>query len=561
MRFFILLFLFIVPLQQAHGQIGWTKSFDNGLVVTADKYASEVGRQILQQGGNAVDAAVAVQFALAVTLPRAGNIGGGGFMVVYLASGEVTALDFREKAPAAASPDMYIRNGKFDQNLSWEGPLAVGVPGTVDGMINAHTRYGKLPLKTVLEPAIQLARKGYILTYSQASDMNAHAERFKKFEAAANYFTKKNGKPFEEGERFVQEDLASTLEKISQKGRDGFYSGSVGDAIVREMKKAGGLITREDLSHYESKWREPVHTSFRGYDVYIMPPPSSGSIAIAQILAMIDDYPLEKMGHNSANYIHVVAEAMRRAFADRAYFLGDPDFWDIPQAKLLTKEYNRQRMESFSTDSVTTSASLSHGIIPEYHESNQTTHFSIIDTEGNAVAVTTTLNGSFGSHVAIGGAGFLLNNEMDDFSSQPGIPNAFGLIGGEANAIKPGKRMLSSMSPAIVAKDGKARMVLGAAGGPKIITATLQCFLNKAVFGMNAQQAISAPRFHHQWLPDVLFMEPYALNPDTRIRLEKMGYTIKQSDYLGRGHIIFVDDKSKLTSGTDPRGDGFASGY
>lgn len=563
----LLLLLFVLPVESLDAQVFTSKSYANGLVVSADGYASDVGKEILDKGGNAVDAAVAVQFALAVTLPRAGNIGGGGFMVIRLANGETAALDFREVAPGKATRDMYVKNGEFQRDLSWEGALAVGVPGTVDGMIRALQQYGRLPLDVVIQPAIDLARNGYPLSFSHAKDLNNHKETFRKYLASARYFTKgdfistNDSTQWKEGDLFVQEDLAHTLERIARFGREGFYSGPVADAIVNEMNRYGGLITHKDLRNYESKWRTPITTSFRGYELNIMPPPSSGSIAVGQILKMIESYPLEDMGHNSADYVHLVSEAMRRAFADRTYFLGDPDFWEIPISELMSSEYNNRRMESFSMDTATASTELTHGIVPSYTESSETTHFSIVDENGNAVSVTTTLNGSFGSHVSVTGAGFLLNNEMDDFSAQPGEPNAYGLLGGEANAIEPGKRMLSSMTPVIASKNGKVRMVLGAAGGPRIITATIQNFLNSAVFDMSAQQAVSVPRFHHQWFPDGILYDDFGLSPDTKSILSQRGHNMMEFYGIGRSHMILVDDNGILHSGVDPRGDGGASGY
>lgn len=560
-RILLLAFTLLFTTQTLTAQVLTSKSYENGIIVSADYHASEIGKQILQQGGNAIDAAVAVQFALAVTLPRAGNIGGGGFMVVHMADGETNTLDFREKAPERATRNMYVRNGEFKSDLSWEGILAVGVPGTVDGMVKAIERYGRMPLDMVIQPAIKLAREGYPLSYTQAQDLNNHKDTFKKYQASARYFNTGDSTLFEEGDLFVQEDLAQTLERIARFGREGFYSGPVADAIVNEMDRYRGLIEYRDLRNYESVWREPVVADFQGYKLHIMPPPSSGSVAIAQILEMIDDYPLAEMGHNSAEYVHVVSEAMRRAFADRSYYLGDPDFVDIPMEELLSEEYNSNRMTSFRDDRATRSESLEHGEIAGVLESSETTHFSIVDKDGNAVSVTTTLNGSFGSHVSVNGAGFLLNNEMDDFSAQPGEPNAYGLIGAEANAIEPGKRMLSSMSPTIVTKDGKVDMVLGAAGGPRIITATLQSFLNKAVFGMRSQQATAQPRFHHQWLPDMIFFDDFGLSPDTQQALEERGHRLFPMPGIGRAHNIYVDQNGHLNSGVDPRGDGHASGY
>ena len=561
LSFLSLLLIFCSGPEQTFSQVGWTKAYDHAVVVTADGHASEVGKQILKEGGNAVDAAVAVQFALAVTLPRAGNIGGGGFMVIQMADGTSASLDFREKAPLQAGRDMYIRNGEVVPELSREGALAVGVPGVIDGMIKALEKYGNLPLETVMMPAIKLARDGFRLSWLQAEDLNAHADDFKNYESSAMYFTKTSGEHFEEGDLFVQKDLAETLERISVRGRQGFYSGKTADLIVSEMQKQGGLITYKDLSEYESVWRQPVKAQYRGYELSIMPPPSSGSIAIAQIMSMLAGYDLKELGFNSAKYIHLLTETMRRAFADRAYFLGDPDFVNIPRDTLLSESYNNNRMESFSWEKATPSRELDHGTIPSFSESAETTHFSIVDDEGNAAAVTTTLNGSFGSHVSVGGAGFLLNNEMDDFTAKPGEPNMFGLIQGEANAVEPGKRMLSSMSPAIVTKEGNVRMVLGSAGGPRIITATFMSFLNMAVFGMNAQEAISAPRFHHQWMPDKLYYEAFGISPDTRELLEAKGHELEVRPTVGRGHIIYIGEDNTRHGAADPRGEGTVEGF
>ncbi|WP_249066972.1 gamma-glutamyltransferase [Halalkalibaculum roseum] len=561
--FVVILFLYSGLQNPAISQVGWTKAYENAAVVTAESHASKAGKQILSEGGNAVDAAVAVQFALAVTLPRAGNIGGGGFMVIQKADGTSISLDFREKAPLKSSRDMYIRNGELVPELSREGALAVGVPGVVDGMIKALERYGNLPLETVMKPAIKLASEGYRLSWVQAEDLNAHAEDFRNYDSSSGYFTKPSGEQFEEGDLFVQKDLAKTLRRISTMGRKGFYSGKTADLIVGEMQKLGGLITYKDLNEYESVWRKTVKAHYQDYELAIMPPPSSGSIAIAQIMKMLDSYDLKELGFNSADYIHLITETMRRAFADRAYFLGDPDFVDIPGDTLLSDAYNENRMETFNWDASTPSRELDHGDIPtfQYSESSETTHFSIVDAEGSAVAVTTTLNGSFGSHVSVGGAGFLLNNEMDDFTAKPGEPNMFGLIQGEANAVQPGKRMLSSMSPTIVTKDGKVRMVLGAAGGPRIITATFMSFLNMAVFGMNAREAISAPRFHHQWMPDKLYYEAFGISPDTRELLEAKGHELEMRPTVGRGHIIYVDENNRRHGAADPRGNGTVEGY
>jgi gamma-glutamyltranspeptidase/glutathione hydrolase len=559
---FFALFLFLIsPSTKTYAQAGWAKSYENAVVVTGEARASLVGKQILKQGGNAVDAAVAVQFALAVTLPRAGNLGGGGFMVIHMADGTNTTLDFRERAPFNAGRDMYLRNGEYVPHLSRRGALAAGVPGTVDGMITALKRFGRLPLETVLQPAIDLAENGYQLSWTQADILNEYANAFEKYDGSAQYFLPEDGEKWKEGDLFVQKDLAATLRRIAWFGRDGFYSGKTADLIVQEMRQQGGIITYEDLEEYHSIWREPVEATFRGYKLYIMPPPSSGSIAIHQILDMLKPYDLKELGFNSAKYVHLVTEAMRRAFADRAYFMGDPDFVEIPRQKLLNDEYSEERMESFSWHHATDSDEFAHGEIPSFSESTETTHFSIIDEDGNAVSVTTTLNGNFGSKVAVSGAGFFLNNEMDDFTAEPGEPNMFGLIQGKANSIEPGKRMLSSMSPTIVTKNGKVRMVLGAAGGPRIITATLHNFLNLAAFGMEPGQAISAPRFHHQWMPDKLYFEEFGLNPDTKELLKEKGHNVTERGSLGRAHIIYVDEEGLKYGAADPRGNGTAEGY
>lgn len=558
---FAVLFLTGSGLSETFAQAGWTKAYDHASVVTVEKQASQIGRQILEQGGNAVDAAVAVQFALAVTTPRAGNIGGGGFMILYMSDGTTTALDFREKAPGLASQHMFLKNGVYQPELSRSSILASGVPGVVDGMIKAIERYGRLPLEAVMIPAIKLAREGYHLSWKQAQELNGHVRSFKQYEGSKKYFTKPGGEPFKEGDLFIQQDLANTLERIARFGREGFYSGQTAEMIVEEMERHNGLISYRDLRNYESKWRTPVQVTFRGYELNIMPPPSSGSIAIAQMLNMLNSYNLKQLGFNSADYIHLLTEAMRRAFADRAYFLGDPDFVDVPQKKLISEQYNNDRMQSFSWEQAGSSTEIGHGPVPGFSESSQTTHFSIVDDDGNAVAVTTTLNGSFGNHISVTGAGFLLNNEMDDFTAHPDEPNMFGLIQGKGNAIEPEKRMLSSMSPAIVTKDGSVRMVLGAGGGPRIITAILQNFLNISVFGMNAQQALSAPRFHHQWLPDKLYYEPFGITKDTRQKLQQKGHQLSEFESIGRSHIIYVDEKGKRHGAADPRAKGYVAGY
>ncbi|HYW35113.1 MAG TPA: gamma-glutamyltransferase [Balneolaceae bacterium] len=553
---------FISTPQKVFAQVGWTKTYDHAVVVTGNKIASRVGKKILKNGGNAVDAAVAVQFAMAVTQPRAGNIGGGGFMVLHIKDGSNRALDFREKAPHKASRNMYIRHGKYIPSLSRDSAIASGVPGVVAGMAKAEKNYGDLTLKKVIAPAIKLAKNGFRLTWFQAQMLNRNAASFKNYKASTKYFTKANGQPYHEGDLFVQKDLAKTLKRIARHGRAGFYSGKTANLIVKEEKKQGGIIDHQDLKNYKSIWRNPVQATYHGFHLHIMPAPSSGGVAIAQMLEMLKPYDLKKLGFNSAKYVHLLTEVMRRAFADRAYFMGDPNFVNIPRDTLLSKSYNRNRMKSFSWNHATRSRSLSHGNIPSFHVSRQTTHFSIVDSAGDAVAVTTTLNGFYGNHISIGGAGFLMNNEMDDFASKPGKPNMYGLIQGEANAIRPGKRMLSSMSPTVVTKNNKVRMVLGAAGGPMIINTVLETFLDLSVFGMNAQQAISAPRFHNQWMPDTLYYEKYGLNKDTRRRLKALGHHLKISRYnIGVGHIIYINKNGKREGGVDPRGNGSAEGF
>lgn len=559
--FALSLFFLLIPLSLI-AQIHEPPTFQNGVVSSADRYASEAGLDILKQGGNAVDAAVAVQFALAVTLPRAGNIGGGGFMVLRLEDGSVKMLDFREKAPHNAYREMFLDDeGEFDPDKSQVGGLASGVPGTVDGMISALERHGTLPLEVVMEPAIRLAMDGYRLSRSQARSLNNAAENLARFEGSKNAFLRPDGESWSEGDLFVQSDLGQTLTRIARMGRRGFYSGITANLIIQEMQRSGGIITMRDLRDYRSEWREPVKTSFRGYDLYMMPPPSSGGLVMKQVLGMIDDRLDDEPGFNSAEYVHLVSEALRRAFADRNYWLGDPDFTDIPQDELLSESYLQSRMESFDPDRATSSEEISHGEFSSWSEAFETTHFNVVDSRGNTVAVNTTLNGSFGSYVTVTGAGFLLNNEMDDFSAKPGEPNMFGLIGAEANSIEPGKRMLSSMSPTIAVKDGQTRFVGGGAGGPRIITATLQNFLNMALFGMNATEAVTAPRFHHQWLPDRLLVEPLWFSPDTLEKLREKGHEIQYVNSLALIHTIMIDEDGRLTGAADSRANGAVLGY
>lgn len=563
---FLLFFLFIIlggNSVQLSAQVGFTKSFDHAAVVSATREASEAGIEIIQKGGNAVDAAVAVKFALAVTFPAAGNLGGGGFLVLRQADGSSFAIDFREMAPAAAHRDMYLdENREVINRLSTYGHLASGVPGTVDGMLNALDRFGTLPREVVLEPAIRLAREGFTLSWREANALNRNRNRFAEFESSAMYFTRDLDNPFKEGDLFVQEDLAKTLERISTYGRDGFYAGETADLIVAEMQNNGGIITHEDLMNYRSVWRDPLKVNYKDYELLIMSPPSSGGIAIGQLLNMVEPYNLKSMGYNTPESVHLISEAMRRVYADRAEYLGDPDFYDVPSVQLLDKTYSGKRMSDFRPGRASSSEDVSHGKLVAFNEPDQTTHFSVVDNHGNAVSLTTTINSGYGSFVSIGGAGFLMNNEMDDFSIKPGVPNQFGLLGGDANAIEPGKRMLSSMTPTIVSQNGDLRMVLGTPGGSTIITTVFQVFINVAEYGMNIQQAVAAPRFHHQWYPDQIYFEPFTFNKHTRERLEWFGHTVfERPFYTGQSNCIFVSTDGRIETGVDPRGDNYAAGF
>ena len=536
---------------------------EKAMVVSAHPLASKIGVDILKQGGSAVDAAIAVQFALAVAYPAAGNIGGGGFMVIRLANGLTKTLDFREKAPLAATADMYLDKDKnVIDRLSIDGHLAVGVPGTVDGMIKAYDEFSKInDFKKLVQPAVDLANKGFQLTEREAKNLNGNKERFNKLNTATPAFVKESGE-WKKGDLLLQKDLGRTLELIRDNGEAGFYEGEVADKLVAEMKAGGGIITHEDLKKYEAKWREPLISKYKNYEIISMPPPSSGGIALLQMLGMVENYPLKEWGFHDSKTIHVMAEAERRAFADRATHLGDMDFYSVPVSNLLDKSYLAKRMESFNPDQATNSDDILAGNFA-IAESNQTTHFSVVDGEGNAVSVTTTLNGGYGSKVVVNGGGYLLNNEMDDFSSKPGVPNMFGLIGAEANKIEPEKRMLSSMTPTIVTKDGQLQMVIGTPGGSTIITSVFQVFLNVTEFDMGMSEAINAPRFHHQWRPDMLFTEKDAFSSEINATLEKLGHKtkVRGSGKIGRFEGILVLPNGKLEGGADIRGDDSAEGY
>ncbi|XAH26156.1 gamma-glutamyltransferase [Xylophilus sp. GW821-FHT01B05] len=497
---------------------------ENGMVVSAQHLATRVGVDVLKRGGNAVDAAVAVGYALAVVYPAAGNLGGGGFMTVQLADGRKTFLDFREKAPLAATADMYLgADGNVVKGLSTRGHLAVGVPGTVSGMEYAREKYGTLSRAALLAPAIRYAERGFVLEQGDIDMFNTANEDFRKDAASAAIFLNK-GQPFAVGDRIVQKDLAKTLQAISQKGTDGFYKGRVGHAIVASSRAGKGIITQTDLDEYSTREMAPVECDYRGYRVVSAPPPSSGGVVICEMLNILEGYPLKELGWGAAQAVHYQIEAMRHAYVDRNSYLGDPDFVKNPLDRLLDKAYAEKIRAVIDPAKAGVSQDIKPGVAP--HEGSNTTHYSIADKWGNAVSVTYTLNDWFGARVTAGGTGVLLNDEMDDFTAKIGVPNIYGLVQGEANAIAPGKRPLSSMSPTIVSKDGKPVMVLGTPGGSRIITAVLLTMLNAIDYGMNVQEAVDAPRFHQQWLPDLTNVEPYALSPDTRKLLEQMGHKL-----------------------------------
>lgn len=531
------------------------------MVTAQEPTATDVGVAVLKSGGNAVDAAVAIGFALAVTHPYAGNIGGGGFMLARFADGRTTFVDFREAAPLAASRDMYL-DAKGDVTRdSLEGWRAAGVPGTVRGLELAHKQYGRKSWAELIRPAVELARKGFPLSYAQAETLRSErtVQLLDRFPESKRIFLK-NGALFEAGDILRQPELARTLDRIARKGAREFYEGETAKTLAAEMTKAGGLITREDLAHYRAIERKPIEGDYKGHHIITSPPPSSGGIGILQMLGMLENSGYEKAGSGSAASIHFVAECMRRFYADRSEYFGDPDFYHVPLRGLLDPEYIRMRAASIDRERATPSDRIGAGQ-PSKAESTETTHYNVVDAEGNAVAVTYTLNGGFGNGVTVPGLGFLLNNEMDDFAAKPGYENMFHLVQGESNAIAPRKRPLSSMTPTIVTRDGKVEMLLGAPGGSRIITAVLQVFLNVVDFGMNIQDAIDAPRFHHQWKPDDLEHER-GISPDTLAALKARGHNIEDLRYTvtARVDVIRVD-KGWLEGGSDGRGAGKAAGY
>jgi len=558
--FALIIFALFLSLPKLLLSVSFTpESCKQAMVVTADPIATEVGLEVLRQGGNAVDAAVAVGFALAVTYPEAGNIGGGGFMLIRTGQ-EISALDYRETAPAAATPDMYLdENGRVVTNASTFGYRSCGVPGTVRGLWKAHKKYGRLSWKKLLQPAIRLAQEGFLLDAYRARLFNAFKDSLAKFPATKKIFVKKNGDNFQPGERFIQRDLAQTLERIARYGADEFYTGKTAHLIVTDIKKNGGLFTLEDLKDYRAKWRTPIHFTYRGYDVYSMPPPSSGGILLAEILNTLENFDLTRLGINSAALIRLWVETERQAYADRAYYLGDPDFVKMPVNLLISKKYAQQIRAHLHLLYPAKSDSIRPGLT-FVQEKEQTTHFSIVDPWGNAVSNTYTLNGNFGSFAVVEGTGFFLNNEMDDFSIKPGHPNIYGLVGGTANEIAPGKRMLSSMTPTIVLKNKELFMVLGAPGGSKIITAVAQVLSNVIDHHMNIRMAIESPRFHHQWKPDTIFVEKNRFNRDTIHILQSAGYRIFEKDQMGFVQGILIEHGMR-NGWSDPRSNGKAKGF
>ena len=529
----------------------------NAMVVSARSEASQIGIDILKMGGNAFDAMVATELALAVTYPSAGNIGGGGFMVYRKNDGSVGALDYREKAPIKSTKDMYLdENGDIIEGLNMIGALSVGVPGTIAGIFEVHEKFGSLPIKDIFEPVIKLAKDGVVVTEKQSQKIKENQQYFKLVNKTPTLFDK----DFKTNDLIRYENLASTLNRIMINGKDEFYRGETASKLVKYIQENGGKISLEDLDNYKPVWREPVIFEYDDLNIISMSPPSSGGICINQILKMIEPYDLEELGHNSVNYIKLLVEAERRSFADRSHFLGDPDFVKISVDKLVNEEYLKNRMKNFTFDEPTNSFNLKHGNM-SIVESEETTHYSIVDSFGNAIAATTTLNSSYGSKLYCDELGFFLNNEMDDFSSKPGFPNMYGLIGGVANKIEPEKRMLSSMTPTIVEKNNQLYMTLGTPGGSTIITSVIQTILNVHEFNMSMNEAVNSPRFHHQWMPDSIRIESDRFSTIIKDELEKSGYKLNDKGLIGRVDGILIKSDKTLEGGADKRGDDTAIGY
>lgn len=532
-------------------QVTQTATADSAMVVTAHPLSSKVGVDVLKKGGNAVDAAIATQFALAVVYPRAGNLGGGGFMVIRMNDGEVASIDYREKAPAKASKDMYLdENDEVIPELSTHGAMAVGVPGTVAGMAAIHEKHGSLEWSELVQPAVDLA-EGFPILKAEAERLNRFKDDFVKHNrhptAFVSFFS------WKEGDVLSQPELKSTLSRIRDNGKAGFYEGKTADLLVEEMKAGGGIISKEDLKNYNPVWRKPLIGDYKGYKIISMPPASSGGVALLQMLEMSETFPLGEWGFHQPKTVHAMGEVMRRAYADRAAFLGDSDFYPVPLDSLLDSIYLSEKLVDFDLAKASLSDSISDGAFKVNLESLETTHTSIVDPSGNAVSVTTTINSNFGSKVVVKGGGFFLNNEMDDFSSKPGVPNLYGLVGSEANSIAPGKRMLSSMTPTIVVKDNKPFLLLGTPGGSTIITSVYQTFMNVVEFNMSLEEAVAAPRFHHQWLPDALWLEEGGFDESLIESLSANGHNIDYKDRMAKMKCIHVLPDGKLIGVGDPR--------
>ncbi|MBC8396894.1 MAG: gamma-glutamyltransferase [Flavobacteriales bacterium] len=540
----------------------------NPAVVSARKEASDIGVEIMKKGGNAFDAMIAVHLALAVAYPIAGNIGGGGFVVYHTSEGESGSLDFREKAPGNAFKDMYLdENGNVIENMSTLGGAAVGVPGSISGIFEIHSKFGSLPIEDLFQPSIELAKNGFIVTKKQEEALKDKLQDFINVNGSESLFSQN----YKQGDTLKNINLSITLDKISKNGPKAFYEGEIAEMIIEEIEESGGIMTVEDLKNYNSVWRDPIKFKYKGLDIISMPLPSSGGILLGQLLKAIEGYDIGQFGHNSVESIQLMVEAERRAYADRSFYMGDPDFNKLPVYELMDDEYVNSRMASFSWDKATLSSEVSHGEVKTIEESDQTTHYSIIDADGNSVSVTTTLNTNYGSKVFVEEGGFFLNNEMDDFSSKPGYPNSFGLIGSKANSIEANKRMLSSMTPTIVLKNKKPSLIVGTPGGSTIITSVFQTILNVYEYGMSMQEAVNAPRVHHQWVPDVVIIEEGGIDSvkdsilksknyfivSLPIKSDSSGMSARSS--IGKVDAIFIDENGEVSTGADPRGDDHAS--